>query len=65
MRPEEPRHPAAARVYALIPIALFIISDAGTASWTSFHRTPKSVHDHAGIVITSNWNPRSRWAGNR
>jgi hypothetical protein len=44
---------------AAIPIGVFIISDAGTASSSRFHRAPKIVHDHAGIVFTIRWNPRS------
>ena len=55
----------AAWVYAVIPIAVFIIIDAGTASSSLFQRTPKLVHDHDGIVFTFAWNTRSRCAGNR
>ena len=54
-----------ARVYAAIPIAVITIIDAGTASSSPFQQTTKSVHDHAGIVFTFRWNPRSRCAGNR
>jgi hypothetical protein len=57
--------PDAAKVYAVIPIAVFMIIDAGTASSSPFQRTPKYVHDHAGIVFTFRWNMRSRCAGNR
>jgi hypothetical protein len=55
----------AERILAAIPIGVFIISDAGTASSSPFHRAPKIVHDHPGIVFTSAWNTRSRCAGNR
>ena len=51
--------------YAVIPIAVFLIIDAGTASSSPFQRIPKNVHDHPGIVFTFYWNPRSRCAGNR
>jgi len=54
-----------ARAYAVIPIAVFTSIDAGTASSSPFQRTPKYVHDHAGIVFTFRWNLRSRCAGNR
>jgi hypothetical protein len=47
------------------PIAVLTLIDAGTASSSPFHRTSKSAHDHAGIVFTFSWNPRSRCAGNR
>jgi hypothetical protein len=63
--PRSAPSPDTARVYAVIPIAVFMIIDAGTASCSSFHRTPKNVHDHPGIVFTSRWNPRSPCAGNR
>jgi len=49
----------------VIPIAVFTIIDAGTASSSPFQRTPKIVHDHDGIVFTFAWNTRSRCAGNR
>jgi hypothetical protein len=49
----------AERIWAVIPIGVFIISDAGTASSLQFHRAPKIVHDHPGIVFTFRWNPRS------
>jgi hypothetical protein len=52
----------AGKVYAVIPIAVITIIDAGTASSSPFHRTAKSVHVHAGIVFTFRWNPRSRCA---
>jgi hypothetical protein len=35
--------------WAAIPIAVFTLIDAGTASLSPFQRTPKIVHDHAGI----------------
>jgi hypothetical protein len=47
------------------PITVSTIIDAGTASLSPFQRSPKNVHDHAGIVFAFNWNPRSRCAGNR
>jgi len=55
----------------LIPIAVFMIIDAGTASASPFQRMTKIVHDHAGIrvhiplesMFTMPWKPRSRWAG--
>jgi len=34
-----------------IPIGVFIISDAGAASSSRFHRAAKIVHDHAGIRV--------------
>jgi hypothetical protein len=49
----------------VIPIAGFTRIDAGTASSSPFQPTTKFVHDHAGIVFTFRWNPRSRCAGNR
>jgi hypothetical protein len=54
-----------ARAYAVMPIAVLTLIDAGTASSSPFHRTSKSVHDHAGIVFTFSWNPCSRCPGNR
>jgi hypothetical protein len=61
----------AAGVYAVIPITVFTLIDAGTASSSAFRRKPKGVHDHAGIRVhvrpesafTMRWKPRSRWAG--
>lgn len=55
----------ALRFSAAIPISVFIISDAGTPSTSRFHRAAKIVRDHAGIVFTFRWNPRSRCGGNR
>jgi hypothetical protein len=60
-----------ARVYALIPIVVFISIDAGTASSSAFQRKLKIVHDHAGIVVhvrlesafTMRWKPCSPCAG--
>jgi hypothetical protein len=52
-------------VYAVIPIGVMAIIDAGTASSSPFQRLTKIVHDHAGIVFTFNWNLCSRCAGNR
>ncbi len=60
-----------ARVYALIPIAVFKIIDAGTASASPFQRLTIIVHDHAGIHVHAplesefamRWNPRSSWTG--
>jgi hypothetical protein len=49
---------------AAIPIAVFTLIDAGTASSSPFQRTTKIVHDHAGIVFMFPWNLRSRCAGN-
>jgi hypothetical protein len=54
----------AVRFLAAIPISVFIISDAGAPSSSRFHRAAKIVHDHAGIVFTFRWNPRSRCGGN-
>jgi hypothetical protein len=54
-----------AQAYAMMPIAVLTLIDAGTASSSPFQRTPKYVHDHAGIVFTFRWNMRSRCAGNR
>jgi len=48
-----------------IPIAVFMIIHAGTASSSPFQRTPKIDHHHAGIVFTFRWNTRSQCAGNR
>jgi len=52
----------------VIPIAVFIRIDAGTASASPFQRMTKIVHDHAGIrvhvplesMFTMRWKPRSR-----
>ena len=41
----------AAGVYAVIPITVFTLIDAGTASSSAFRRKPKGVHDHAGIRV--------------
>jgi len=51
----------------VIPIAVFMIIDAGTASSSAFQQMTKIVHDHAGIgvhvrlqfVFTMRWKPRS------
>lgn len=45
--------PVGENSHPVIPIAVFMIIDAGTASYLEFHDTPRSVHDHAGIVFTS------------
>jgi len=63
--PRTSRLPTDPAAQVVIPIAVFIIIDAGTASSSPFQRTPKLVHDHAGIVFTFAWNTRSRCAGNR
>jgi len=63
--PEPRRQPTSRDLDAVIPIAGFMIIDAGTASSSPFQHTPKIVHHHAGIVFTFIWNPRSRCAGNR
>ena len=55
----------AVRFLAAIPFSVFIISDAGTASSSRFNPAAKIVHDHAGIVFTFRWNPRSGSGGNR
>jgi hypothetical protein len=60
-----------ARVYALIPIAVFTIIDAGTASASPFQRLTKIVHERAGFCVhvpleyafTMRWKPRSPSAG--
>jgi hypothetical protein len=60
-----------ARVYAVIPIAVFTRIDAGTASSSAFQQLLKIVHDHAGIPVhvrlesafTMRWKPRSPWTG--
>lgn len=49
----------------MIPIGVFTLIDAGTASSSPFQRTTKIVHDHAGIVFTIRWNMRSRCDGKR
>jgi hypothetical protein len=51
----------------VIPIAVFMIIDAGTASSSAFQQMTKIVHDHVGIrvhvhlefVFTMCWKPRS------
>jgi hypothetical protein len=48
-----------------IPIAVFKIIVAGTASSSPFQRRPKIDRHHAGILFTFRWNLRSRCAGNR
>jgi hypothetical protein len=35
----------------VIPIAVFTLIDAGTASSSTFQRMTKIVHDHAGIRV--------------
>jgi hypothetical protein len=42
-----------------ISIGVFIISDAGMASLSRFHRAATIFHDYAGIAFTFRWNPRS------
>jgi hypothetical protein len=54
----------------VIPIAVFAIIDAGTASSSSLQRTPKNVHDDTGMCVhvpletafTMRWKLRSRSA---
>jgi hypothetical protein len=58
-------------VYAVIPMAGFMVIDAGTASSSPFQRTTKIVHDHDGIRVhdplesafTMRWKPRTPCAG--
>jgi len=57
--------PDAARLLVAIPIAVFKIIVAGTASSSPFQRRPKIDRHHAGILFTFRWNLRSRCAGNR
>jgi hypothetical protein len=63
--PRSGASPDVATVKVVIPIAVFTLIDGGTAWSSPFQRTPKIVHDHAGIVFTFRWNLRSLCAGNR
>ena len=49
--------PDGARVRAVIPIAVFIIIDAGTPSRASLHCTPENVHVPLESEFTVRWKP--------
>jgi hypothetical protein len=55
---QNPPLPVAPGAQRVIPIAVFTLIDASTASSSPFQRTPKLVHDHDGIVFTFAWNTR-------
>jgi hypothetical protein len=46
-----------ARVCAVIPIAVFIIIDAGSPSRASLHCTPENVHVPLESAFTMRWKP--------